>query len=401
VSEIADLGRQPLANKFLKVTEFSEEYFYQLSILFCAECKLLQLREQPEPDLMFHDEYKFFSHTSKSMAEHFKSTAHSLYQEFLAPLKVNSVLEIGCNDGIFLKNLLGKVTNVVGIDPSQNVTRNAKELGIDVLDSFFTKEASDEVLSKYGPINLIYAANVICHIPKLNEFFKVLTETLDENGVFVFEEPYLGNLFENNSYDQIYDEHVFIFSVSAIDTICRKMNLTLFRCENLWTHGGSMRYFISKNKNIQVDKSINLAIELETKLGLNETDALKSKALQFKAQATKLNEMLTEIAASGKKIVGYGATSKSATILNFANIGPEIIDYITDNTPAKVGLFSPGKHIPIKSYEEYTSEEQDFVVLFAWNHAKEIFSKESSDPRNIQWIMPFPIPRFVSKNDFT
>jgi methylation protein EvaC len=174
------------------------------------------------------------------MVEHFESTALSLHQEFLAPLGVTSVLEIGCNDGIFLKNLLGKVTNVVGIDPSKNVTRHAKELGIDILDSFFTKEASEEVLSKYGPINLIYAANVICHIPNLNDFFTVLRETLDENGVFVFEEPYLGDLFENNSYDQIYDEHVFIFSVSAISTICKKMDLTLFRCENLWTHGRSI-----------------------------------------------------------------------------------------------------------------------------------------------------------------
>jgi methylation protein EvaC len=150
-----------------------------------------------------------------------------------------------------------------------------------------------------------------------------------------------------------------------------------------------------------VDQSVDAAIELETKLGLNEVNALKSKALKFKEQAVKLNEMLTEIAASGKKIVGYGATSKSATILNFANIGPEIIDYITDNTPAKVGLFSPGKHIPIKAYEDYTSNDQDFVVLFAWNHAKEIFSKEKSDPRDIKWIMPFPTPRIVDKNDFT
>jgi len=398
INLIANLGNQPLANNFLSEHEFSDEYFFNLSLYFCPECKLVQLKTQPKPELMFHENYKFHSQTSKRMISHFENTAEILFNRFIENKDDSGVLEIGSNDGIFLQNFLGKVEKLLGVDPSTNVTEISKNMGIEVVDAFFSENTAKAIFDAKGNFNLIYAANVICHIPDLRDLLLGVNCLLKQDGVFVFEEPYLGDLIENNSYDQVYDEHVYIFSASAINEIAQNMGMELFDCERLWTHGGSMRYFLAPMGKQTVSSTVLEVLESEEKMGLTNYDVIIEANSRFQLQAKMLKDLLTKLKFEGNRIVGYGATSKSATILNYSNIGVELLDYICDTTESKQGLYSPGKHIPIVPYEYFKSNHVDYVLLFAWNHKNEIFEKEKSGEKNFRWILPFPFPEILEKN---
>jgi methylation protein EvaC len=395
IDEIADLGLQPIANNFRLPSQNEREYYFPLLVGFCPNCFLVQLVEQPAPEQMFHGEYKFFSQTSQKMIKHFEETSKALFQEFASGSDDSGVLEIGSNDGIFLQNLVNDAKRLIGIDPSTNVSKVAKNKGIEIVDDFFGSDSSLSVIDKYGKFDLVYAANVICHIPDIRDLMNGIKNVLKSGGTFVFEEPYLGDLISNNSYDQIYDEHVYIFSASAIKFVAHEFDLTLFRCEKLWTHGGSMRYFLSANKSITVEESVKKTIQDELKLGLTNSDTLQRSGTNFLAQAQALKQLLEEFKLNKKKIVGYGATSKSTTILNYARIGPELISYIADTTPDKQGRLSPGMSIPIVSFDFFYADLPDYVLLFAWNHKQEIFEKENLKSNKFKWIIPFPMPSII------
>jgi methylation protein EvaC len=395
ISEIADLGLQPIANNFRLPSQNEREYYFQLLVGFCPNCFLVQLVEQPAPEQMFHGEYKFFSQTSQKMIKHFEETSKALFQEFASGSDNSGVLEIGSNDGIFLQNLVNDAKRLVGIDPSTNVSKVAKNKGIEIVDDFFGSNSSLSVLDRFGKFDLVFAANVICHIPDIRDLMIGIKNVLKSGGTFVFEEPYLGDMVSNNSYDQIYDEHVYIFSANAIKIVAHEFDLTLFRCEKLWTHGGSMRYFLSANKSITVEESVKETIQDEFRLGLTNSNTLQLSGTNFLAQAQALKQLLEEFKLSKKKIVGYGATSKSTTILNYAQIGPELISYIADTTPQKQGRLSPGMSIPIVSFDFFYADQPDYVLLFAWNHKQEIFEKENLKGNKFKWIIPFPMPSIV------
>ena len=236
--------------------------------------------------------------------------------------------------------------------------------------------------------DLICAANAICHIPDIPDLIKGLDFLLERKGLFIFEEPYLGSMYEKTSYDQIYDEHIYMFSAHSIKKIFELYHFDLIDLKPQITHGGSMRYVIARKGKYEIKSSVYKILDREKKL---ELDNLKS-CLKFKKQCEiskeKTISQLNAFKKEGKSICGYAATSKSTTILNYCNIGPNIIDYICDTTPEKIGKFSPGMHIPIKSNEYFQKNLPDIAYLFAWNHKKEIYLKEKNftEKKNSEWF---------------
>lgn len=373
---INDFGPMPIANGFLTEAEFKNEYFFPLQTAFCDTCKTFQLVEQPDPEMMFHENYAFFSGTSKKMAVHFAQMADTYDDRFLNNKKDPFVVELGSNDGIMLKNFAAKNTRHLGIEPSKNVADVATKAGVNTLCAFFSKDIAQQVYDQHGAADIISAANVMCHIPDLASVGAGVKTLLKKDGVFVFEDPYLLSMIEKTAYDQVYDEHVYIFSILNVENIFAPFDLEIFDAEPQTTHGGSMRYYLGFKGQHKITDAVKKYRDQEKAAGLDKIDTYHHFKTNCEKNKKDLVDLLEKIKKSGKRVVGYAATSKSTTILNYCGIGPDLIEYISDTTPIKQGKFSPGKHIPVKAYDQFQKNPPDYAILFAWNHAEEILAKE-------------------------
>ena len=373
IKPFMSFGKMPIANGFLEKQDFSKEYFYNMEVGFSEDLSLLQLNDHPKPEVMFNENYPFFTSSSKHMIEHFKSYANFVRKY----LNTNSkLIEIGSNDGTFLKNFSNNSNNIIGFEPSKNVAELAQKNKVPTINSFFNTKTIVNINEYLGNTDLICASNVICHIPDLNDLIKSVDMLLSLDGTFVFEEPYLGSMFDQVSYDQIYDEHIYVFSVSSVSKIFERFNLYLVDAIPQKTHGGSMRYVV-KRKN---DKSSQIKKIIEEEK-IKKLDQIES-CLMFKNNCEiskkKIVDKINILKNQGKSICGYAATSKSTTILNYCQIGCDQIDYICDTTSEKIGKFSPGMHIPIKDMDYFRKNQTDCIYLFAWNHKLEILNKEKN-----------------------
>lgn len=386
-----NLGYQPIANCFLSRDDFKNEYFFELKVAFCPKCKMVQLLEQPDKEKMFHENYAFFSSTSSYMQKHFKRFADSVAES--QSLNKNSfVVEIGCNDGIMIQNFMQKGIKHLGVEPSRNVAKVAREKGINVTTDFFDEDLASKIVESIGKADVIVSANVICHIPYVHSIFNGVKMLLKDDGIFVFEDPYMVDIIEKISYDQIYDEHVFYFSVMSVSYLASMYNLEVADIDYQVTHGGSMRYTLAHRGSKIVSPKVMEQLEKEKNIGMDKLYAYEKFAQNIFASRDSLIDVLSMLKSQNKKIVGYGATSKSATVTNFSKITPELIDFISDTTPVKHNKFSPGVHIPILPHESFRECKPDYVLLFAWNHAEEIMEKEKDymEDNGIKWIVYVP-----------
>lgn len=387
----------PIANGFLVESEFEREYFFELQVAFCTSCKMFQLVNQPDPKMMFHNNYAFFSSSSRKMAEHFEKMANNYLKHFLVGRTSPFVVELGSNDGIMLRYFAKLGIKHLGIEPSTNVAKAAQENGVNSISEFFNMETAKKIHEDYGKADIISASNVMCHIPDLGSVAEGVNILLQDNGIFVFEDPYLGDVIQKTSYDQIYDEHIYIFSVQSVMNTFAPYNLELFHVEQQATHGGSMRYYFCKQGTNPVRDSVGKQLKLEILLGLDKVDTYKKFAYCCEKNKNNLIDLLNKLKQAGKRVVGYAATSKSTTVLNYCNINSDLIEYICDTTPIKQEKFSPGMHIPIKSYEYFKQDNPDYAILFAWNHSEEIFNKEQDFMSNGgKWIVFVPEPKILN-----
>lgn len=370
-----EFGRMPIANGFLRPEQVDDEFFFDLKVGFCPVCQMVQLTELVDPDKLFHDDYAYFSSISTRMAEHFKQYAGWVHTNYLAdgdPL----VIEVGSNDGIMLRNFSDAGVRHVGVEPSANVAQAARDQGINTLCEFFNEQTARQICDEYGQADAVLGANVICHIPDLHSIFCGLDVLLKPTGVFVFEEPYLGDIVAQTSYDQIYDEHVFYFSLHSVRELARRHGMELIDALPQSVHGGSMRYVIARQGSQQPTESVADILQQETKAGLADAATFVRLSKRIDASRDALVRLLQELKGQGKRVAGYGATSKSTTVTNFCGIGPDLIEFISDTTPGKQGKLSPGVHIPVVPYNRFTESRPDIALLFAWNHATEILANE-------------------------
>ena len=382
---VMSFGRMPLANGFLKKKDFKKEYFYELDLSWSESLSLLQLNNFPKPRKMFNKNYPFFSSSSEYMKIHFKDYAKWIKKNFAS--KYSNIIEIGSNDGTMLKNFEKFGDNYIGFEPSKSVADHAIKNKIKTLNLFFNSNSLGKIKKFIHNTDIVYAANVICHIPDLIELIKCLDKVLNANGLFIFEEPYLGSMLKKVSYDQIYDEHIYIFSLTSVKKIFNLFDFDLIDAIPQNTHGGSMRYVVSRKGKKPQSARLKKMLENENRSKINSIQS----CLDFKknCELSKYNivNKLINFKKEGKEICGYGATSKSTTILNYCDIGPEIIDCIFDTTPEKINKYTPGMHIPVKEMKKNEFYKFDIAYLFAWNHKDEIFHKEKSFKLNGgQWF---------------
>jgi len=385
-----DFGKMPIANAFSTKKELVNEYFFSMKVGFCENCNMVQLLDQPDRKKMFHDNYAFFSSTSYYMIKHFKKFANKVTS--LQNLGQESfVVEIGCNDGIMLQNFqLGNIP-CLGVEPSTNVAEVAKDKGIEVMTEFFDKNLANKIFKQYKKADAILSANVMCHIPYMHSIYEGVKTLLDQDGVFIFEDPYLGEIIEKTSFDQIYDEHVFLFSALSISYIANMHDLELVDVDPQITHGGSMRYTIAHKGVKKVSINVINLIKKERDIGFDKNETYLDFTKKVNKIKLDLIGLLEKLKKDGKKVVAYGATSKSTTVTNYFGINPALIECIYDTTPIKQNKYSPGVHIPVLPYEQFRESNPDYVLLFAWNHAEEIMNKEREYMGNKRhWITYVP-----------
>ena len=397
LEHVIDFGPQPLGNGFLNEKHPENEYFFDMQCGYCAESKMFQLVAQPDSEKMFHDQYAFYSSTSKFMAQHFKNFADKTIAERLLNSADPFIVELGCNDGILLKHFAKKKYRHLGIEPSENVAEEANKIGVNTISKFFDSNLADEIIGQYGKADLIMSANVMCHIPNIVDIAQGIKKLLKSDGIVKFEDPYLGDVIEKISYDQIYDEHVFLFSCLSVKHLFQLVGLELIDAERQSTHGGSMRYTLAHKGKYQISNRVVSLLEEEISKGLNSVDTFHRFAKNVQKSRDDLINILNSLKKDGLKVAGYAATSKSTTILNYCKINEDLIHFISDTTPLKIGKFSPGRHIPIKSYNYFHENKPDVAFLFAWNHATEIFAKETHFVSNGgKWLTHVPSVMFVS-----
>ena len=385
ISPFMSFGKMPIANGFLKNEQFGKEFFFDMEVGFSEDVSLFQLKDHPSPEQMFNERYPFFTSSSEYMKLHFSEYAKFIKKNYL---KNNSkIIEIGSNDGTFLKNFKDNNLDFIGFEPSANVAKMAIKQGIKTKNSFFNTETIESIKEFTNNTDVIFAANVICHIPNLVDLIKAVEKLLSNKGVFIFEEPYLGSMYEKTSYDQIYDEHIFMFSGTSIQKIFDLFDMELIDLIKQPTHGGSMRYIVARKNKFSKTKNMIKILDEEKFKNLDNFQFCKEFKNNCENSKKKLNNLLLNFKAEGKKIAGYAATSKSTTILNYCNINNKIIDYICDTTEEKIGKYSPGMHIPIVPVNHFRDNYPDIAYLFAWNHKKEIFEKEKEfKSKNGKWI---------------
>ncbi len=390
-----NLGKQPLANSFLSSNtkkNLSKEFFYNLRVAFDTDSYLVSVAKPVNPKLQYTDKYAHRASESITMRNAFSKIAKKLDNRFDPKI----VMEIGSNDGVFIRNFNKR--KIIAVEPCKNLADLTKQK-YKTYPNFWTISLAKKIFLNSKKADIIFSANTISHIPDLAQTFDAINLSLSANGVLVIEDPSLLSVVKNNSYDQFYDEHVYVFSAIAISNVVKNSNLRLFDTEKIDTHGGSMRYYICKN-NAKYKKTKNLIkiINEEKKANLNKFKTYEKFSKRVISSKYKLLKILKKIKKKNKKIISYGATYKSSTVFNYCNIGKKYIQYVTDTTINKQGKFTPGKHIPIISPDVGMNDTVDYAFLGAWNFKKEILKKEKKFiKRGGKFITHVPYPRIISK----
>ena len=375
IEPFMSFGRMPIANGFLTAARFADEYFFELKVGFCQTCGMVQLTELVEWEKMFHDNYAFFSSTSSRMVVHFEEFANFVISDLLKS-DDPFVVEIGSNDGILLRHFARAGVLHLGIEPSRNVAEAARSRGLRIVSEFFDKTVARRIVSEQGQADAVLAANVMCHIPYLHSVASGIRILLKPRGMLVMEDPYVGDIVEKTSYDQIYDEHAFYFSVKSVRYLFAQHGLEVVDVMPQPVHGGSMRYVIAHAGAFEASTAVAEQSAREEALGLDEPGTYSRLRGNIERSRDELTALLLELRRQRKRVVGYAATSKSTTVLNYCGITQNLLEYISDTTPIKHGKYSPGAHIPIQPYETFKACYPDYALLFGWNHAEEIMTKE-------------------------
>jgi methylation protein EvaC len=397
IAAFMSFGRMPIANGFLNDEEIPSEHFFELAPAFCSQCSMFQLIEQPQPDKMFHGRYAFYSSTSRYMQLHFEAFANNVTTDVLAARRDPLVVELGSNDGIMLRHFHGRGIRHLGVEPSVNVADVARSRGIRTISAFFDRRLAEEIAAEYGRADVMLAANVMCHIPDLAGVAAGARCLLKPDGVFIFEDPYLGDMIAKTSYDQVYDEHIFIFSATSIVRAFQPHGLELVDVAPQITHGGSMRYTLAPRGSRPATPRVAELLAQERVQGLDNPGTYLQFKQSCETSRAHLMQTLDKLGGLGKRVVGYGATSKSTTVTNYCGITPQHVEFICDTTPIKQGKLSPGAHIPVRPYSEFQCAYPEYALLFAWNHAAEIREKEQAFiAGGGRWIVYVPDVRIIS-----
>jgi hypothetical protein len=390
------LGPMPLANSFIQSSgEFADERCYSLDVFFCSKCALVQLLDVIDPKVLFRH-YLYVTGTSETIAQHNLSYADSLVKDLhLQPHDL--VVEIASNDGSLLKCFQPHGLRTLGVEPATNIAEEARRAGVDTVNEFFDSNRACEIKRQYGPARTVIGNNVLAHVDDPRDLLRGCRELLGNDGRVVIEVPYLRDLLERAEYDTIYHEHLCYFSVSSLLHLCDAAGLALERVDHVPIHGGSLRIYAGPKDELggHADKVLAWAEE-ERKAGLTDFSCLEDFAEKVKNSRRKLRELLELLSQAGKKVAAYGAPAKGNTLLNYCGIDTNLVSFTVDKNPLKVGLYTPGMHLPVLPVAALLERQPDYVLILAWNFADEIIRQQSEyRERGGRFIVPVPEAKVV------
>jgi SAM-dependent methyltransferase len=387
-----DLGLSPLANSYVSADQLDQgERFYPLHAYVCSECYLVQLAEFETPEQIFGD-YAYFSSFSRSWLEHARAYVEQTSARFdLGPS--NQIVEIASNDGYLLQYFVERELPVLGIEPAANVAAAAQERGIPTLVEFFGTELATRLRDEGTTADLLLGNNVLAHVPDLNDFVGGMATLLSDDGVITMEFPHLLQLMRHNQFDTIYHEHFSYFSFLTVSAVFAHHGVRLFDVEEIPTHGGSLRIYGCHAENaahVTTDRAQQL-LAVEREAGLDRLSGYSAFPEQVRRTKRTLVRFLLDAKESGATIAAYGAPAKGNTLLNYAGVGTDVIDFTVDRSPHKQGFALPGTRIPIFAPERVFEAKPDYLLVLPWNLRDEIIE----DMRGIRdWggRFVFPIP---------
>lgn len=391
----ADLGLSPMCETYPSAADLNRgETYYPLHVYVCEQCLLVQLEEFETPENIFSD-YAYFSSFSDSWLAHCERYCRAMQSRF-GLSQQSFVVEVASNDGYLLQYFVKDGVPVLGIEPAANVAKVAVERGVRTLVRFFGAQLARELAAEGRTADLVVGNNVLAQVPDLNDFVEGLKILLKAEGVLTLEFPHIRQLIERNEFDTIYHEHFSYFSLLAAAKILERHSLRVFDVEELKSHGGSLRVYAchARNTTYCIGPNVKKVLDDEARAGLDQVEGYQGFAAQVRETKFALVEFLLHAAQEGKKVAGYGAPGKSATLLHYCGIGKDLIEYTVDRSPYKQGRFLPGNHIPIYHPDRISETKPDYVVILPWNLKDEIM-------RQLQFIREWggrfvvPIPKLT------
>ncbi len=377
LKRVVSLGYQPLANNLLKNKNEKSE-LYPLEMNYCDHCYNCQLSVAVDPKKMFSN-YLYTSSTSKIFRDHFVKAAISYIKQLKLKPKKSYIIDVGSNDGVALKPFKDlNFKNILGIEPAKNLAKIANKNKIKTFNGFLNKKNTKKI--KKGA-NLILASNVFAHSDNLKEMADCMFKLLDKKGVIIIEVQYLLNTLKDVTFDNIYHEHYNYWSLTSLNNFFKQLNATIFRSEKINTHGGSIRIYVSKEKNKKIDSSVKKLLAEEKKFGITKFKTYENFGKKVYEIRDNIIKNFTKLKKNGKKVIGFGAPAKATTALNFYGISDQI-DFIVEDNSLKHNKFIPGVKIPIKS-KKYIKDNKNTMVVLAWNFFNDIKKNNSNLSKNI------------------
>ncbi len=389
--KVVSLESTPPANSFIgpKDLEIVQERF-PLELFFCKKCAHLQLTDVVNPSKLFEN-YVYVSGTSPTFVKHFEDYASTVISRF-SPSKEDQIIDIGSNDGTLLSFFQKHEYKVIGIDPAQEIAKKATDNGIETIPEFFTEKLANKIFTERGAASVITANNVFAHADDLKGIIQGIKLLLNPSGIFVFEVSYLVDVFEKTLFDTIYHEHLAYHSVGPLIKFFQANGMELIEVERVDTHGGSLRGFAQLSTGPRpIGPSVERLLKLEKDLELDKSGTFQGFESRINSIKVELTRTLKGLKAQGKKIAGFGAPAKATTLMYQFGLGPDLIDFIVDDSPLKQGLFTPGLHIPVLPSSAIQEKSPDYLLILAWNFAKPIMQKNSSFHNSGgKFIIPLP-----------
>lgn len=390
LEELLDLGYQPLCNEFWPSGEASRpQTYYPLRLCHCLECSLVQLDYVLPTEYTFGDQYTYLTGTSKSLQDYYSQLARQLTDRFeLRP--GDTVIDIGSNDGTFLKAFQSLGINVLGIEGAQNSVEFATASGVPTLPKFFGQGVSAEIkenLTAGSHIRLITAMNVLAHTDNINQFLPEVAALMGPDTVFVSQSHWLVALTKSFEFDTIYHEHLRYYTLKSLTGLLNRHGLNLIDAEAVDFYGGSILCYATKNDG---GKSQSLLSLLQEEEEANVVESLKSMKQVLLRNKARLINLLVELKLSGKRVAGIGAPMKASTLLNFYGITSDLVEHIGEVNPLKVGTVVPGVGIPVVHEDVVLKEQPDYALLLSWNMANQIIPKYRSIGYTGKFILPVP-----------
>jgi C-methyltransferase C-terminal domain/Putative zinc binding domain/Methyltransferase domain len=387
------LGRTPLANSLLRADQLGDpEPTFPLDLAFCPDCTLVQLLESAPPESLFR-EYFYFSSFSDTMLRHAEKLAgKTIMERGLGPNSL--VIEAASNDGYLLQYYKRAGISVLGIEPAHNVAKVARERhGITTFEEFFTNDFARQLVSEGKRASVFHGHNVLAHVPDLNGFVQGIRSILDEStGVAIIEVPYVEPLIQNLEFDTIYHEHLWYFSLTALDKCFARHDLVIADVELMPIHGGSLRiYAVPSQRRGERKTSVDQLLQREVQRGVTGWEYYSRYESRVQTLASSLRDCLVDLKKRGNRIAGYGASAKGSTLLNYSGIGPELLDYIVDRSSVKQGLYTPGTHLCIHHPDRLMQDRPDCLLMLVWNFLDEILAQQAAYlATGGKFIVPIP-----------